>query len=80
MISTRSQVAYNKGEAMGTFSIWHWIIILFYVAIVVVPCWRIMRKAGFAGAWSLLALVPLVNVIALWVFAFVSWPNGRAAS
>lgn len=66
---------------MGSFSIWHWIIVLFIVlfclAIFVVPTWRIVRKAGFPGALSLLALVPGVNLILLWVFAFVKWPNER---
>jgi hypothetical protein len=64
---------------MGSFSIWHWLIILIYVAIIIVPCWRIVSKAGYPGAWSLLALVPLVNVILLWVFAFVRWPIERAS-
>lgn len=66
---------------MGSFSIWHWIIVLFIVlfwlAIFVVPTWRIVRKAGFPGVLSLLALVPGVNLILLWVFAFVKWPNER---
>ena len=62
---------------MGSFGIWHLIIILFYTAIIVVPCWRIVRKAGYSGAWSLFAFVPLVGVILLWVFAFVRWPNER---
>ena len=65
---------------MGSFSIWHWSIILLYVAVFVVPCWRIVSKAGFPGALSLLALVPLVNVILLWVFAFVRWPNERPSA
>ena len=62
---------------MGSFSIWHWIIILFYTTIIVVPCWRIVRKAGYSGAWSLFAFVPLVNLILLWEFAFVRWLNER---
>lgn len=65
---------------MGSFSIWHWIIVLLYVGIIVIPCWRIVSKAGYAGPWSLLALVPLVNLVALWVFAFANWPNGKSAS
>jgi hypothetical protein len=65
---------------MGSFSTWHWLIILIYVAIIVVPCWRIVSKAGYPGALSLLALVPLVNIILLWVFAFVRWPIERAGS
>ena len=59
---------------MASFSIWHWLVLLFYVTIVVIPCWRIVGKAGYAGAWSLLALVPLVNIVMLYVFAFVRWP------
>jgi hypothetical protein len=59
---------------MGSFSIWHWLVLLVYFAVIVVPCWRIVSKAGFHGAWALLALVPLVNLIMLWVFAFVPWP------
>jgi hypothetical protein len=36
---------------------------------------RIVAKAGFSPWWALLVMVPLVNVIALWVFAFVPWPS-----
>lgn len=60
---------------MGSFSIWHWIIVLFWFAIFIVPTWRIVKKAGFNGALSLLGLIPVVNIILLWVFAFVKWPN-----
>jgi hypothetical protein len=41
------------------------------------PTWRIVTKAGYHGAWSLLSLVPLVNIVMLWVFAFSNWPNAR---
>jgi hypothetical protein len=71
---------YKERNKMAHFSIWHWLILLSYVAIIVVPCWRIVSKAGYSGAWSLLALIPLVNLIALWVFAFVTWPSGKTAS
>jgi len=59
---------------MGSFTIWHWMVLLLYVGIFVVPCWRIVSKAGYSGAWALLSLVPLINIIALWVFAFSRWP------
>ncbi|WP_429111382.1 hypothetical protein, partial [Aeromonas rivipollensis] len=48
----------------------------FYTVIIVIPCWRILKKAGYPPALSLLAMVPLVNVIALWFFAFAKWPKG----
>jgi len=59
---------------MGSLSVWHWLMILIYLTVIIVPCWRIVSRAGYSGAWSLLALVPLLNVILLWVFAFVRWP------
>jgi hypothetical protein len=65
---------------MSGFSIWHWFIVLFIVVGYFVPLWRIVGKAGFHGALSLLALVPLVNVVMLWVFAFVRWPVERNAA
>ena len=65
---------------MGSFSIWHWIIVIFWVAIFLVPAWRIATKAGYPGALSLLTLIPLVNIIVIWVFAFVKWPVERNAA
>jgi hypothetical protein len=65
----------NGSLKMGSFSIWHWIILLFITGIFVVPLWRIISKAGYSGAWSLLCFVPFLNLIMLWVFAFAKWPN-----
>ena len=62
---------------MGTWGITHWVILLIWLVVFIVPCWRIVRKAGFNGAFSLLSLVPLVNIIYLWIFAFVKWTNER---
>ena len=42
--------------------------------IVAVPCWKIVARAGFNPAWSLVYLVPLVNIIALWMLAVKDWP------
>jgi hypothetical protein len=39
----------------------------------VIPYWEIFSKAGFAGALSLLIVVPLVNLIVLYVVAFSKW-------
>ncbi len=54
------------------------LVILFVVAvfgiIVLIPYWRIFRKAGFPPALSLLMIVPLVNLAMLYVLAFTDWP------
>lgn len=50
---------------------------LFALIIAVIPCWKIVSKAGYNGAWSLLMFIPLVNLIMLYVFAFNTWPKER---
>jgi len=39
--------------------------------------WRIFRRAGFHGAMGLLMLIPVVNVMLLFVLAFGRWPVER---
>ena len=64
---------------MQSFSVWHFIILLFWIGLVLVPGWVIAKKAGYRGAWALLLLVPLVNLLVIWVFALARWPATRAA-
>jgi hypothetical protein len=44
--------------------------------VVIIPYWVIFKKAGFAPALSLLVLIPLVNIIVLYVVAFSDWKVG----
>lgn len=66
---------------MGTFSPTHWFIILVMItplmALLVVPTWRILQRAGFSGAWALLMLVPIVGLLVPWVVSFLKWPSDR---
>jgi hypothetical protein len=63
---------------MGSFSIWHWLIVLIIWLTIGYPWWRIVRRAGKHPALSLLLFVPLVNVVFLWWFAFAHWPRETA--
>ena len=49
------------------------ILIFIGVAVVLVPTWFICRKAGFSPWLSLLMLVPLGNLVLLYVLAFSEW-------
>lgn len=42
--------------------------------------YRILQKAGLDGRWVLTLLVPVVNIIMIWVFAYSHWPNLREGS
>ena len=43
------------------------------LAIIIVPCWFICKKAGFSPWLSFLNVVPLGNLILLYVLAFSDW-------
>ena len=49
------------------------LIIIFCLAIIIVPFWFICKKAGFSPWLSFLNLVPLGNLILVYVLAFAEW-------
>lgn len=63
---------------VDTFGFWEGFGVLFFWLVFLVPLWRIISKAGYSGAWALVSLIPFVNIIALWIFAFAKWPNEPA--
>jgi hypothetical protein len=44
------------------------------IVLFIVAYWTSLSKAGFGGAWSLLMLAPLVNLVAFLYLAFPKWP------
>jgi len=49
------------------------VIILVALAVVIVPCWFICKKAGFSPWLSRLNNIPSGNLILLYVLAFAEW-------
>ena len=54
------------------------LLILVGMILLLLPYWRIWSRTGHSGLWSLLLLVPFVNLISLWVLAFKKWPAVEA--
>ena len=56
---------------------------LFYLLlslVLIIPTWRICRRAGFSGALSLFHLLPVIGMfIVMAVLAFATWPAGEAS-
>lgn len=63
---------------MGSMSYIHWVIVLVMLATYLVPVAQVLRRTGFSGWLAVLALIPLVNLVLFWVFAFAPWPRDRA--
>ena len=55
----------------------HVVWTLVMAVVVVIPFWRICSKAGYPGWLSVLILIPLVNLVFLYVLAFSEWPSDR---
>jgi len=51
--------------------------LMLILLLVVIPYWKIWQRTGHSGWWGLLMLVPLANIISLWVLAFKEWPALR---
>jgi hypothetical protein len=48
---------------------------ILFVILVAVPVASILARAGRSRWWTIVAFVPLLNLVGLWVFAFVRWPS-----
>lgn len=51
-------------------------LVLFAIVILlsILPFWRIWKRTGHSGWPSLLILIPVVNIVMIYVLAFKSWP------
>lgn len=58
------------GPIAGAFGLFYLIVLV----LMVVAWVKILSKAGYSGWWVLIGLVPLVNIIMFFVFAFADWP------
>ncbi len=54
------------------------VAVFVFLPLFLVPYWRIFSKAGFSGWLSLLMIVPLANVVVLYVVAFSEWKRPLA--
>ncbi len=49
------------------------ILMIIGLAIIIIPFWFICKKAGFSPWLSLLNIIPLGNLILIYVLAFADW-------
>jgi len=48
---------------------------LLFILLVGIPVANILHRAGRSRWWTILAFLPFLNLIVLWVFAFTRWPK-----
>lgn len=52
-------------------------LLLIVLVILLLPA-QVLHRAGYSRWWSLVLLVPVVNLVMVWVFALADWPALRA--
>jgi hypothetical protein len=57
---------------MGMMSLFG-VFALVGIAVYIVPFWFIFKKAGFSPWLCFLLILPLVNIVMLYVLAFTDW-------
>jgi hypothetical protein len=62
-----------NGGLLGAFLVFG-IIYLAFLILTIVAWVKIITKAGYSGAWVLIGIVPILNIIMFLVFAFSDWP------
>lgn len=60
--------------SVGILQILAFLLILAPTIVTIWASWKVVARAGYHGAWSLTLLIPLVNLVFLYVFAFSRWP------
>jgi Na+/melibiose symporter-like transporter len=48
--------------------------------LVLIPIGKLLSRTGHHSVWCLLALFPVLNLIALWFFAFKPWPTDKLSA
>ncbi|HYK35981.1 hypothetical protein [Alloacidobacterium sp.] len=63
----------NQMHALQVMMVFLPILILIGSLIVIIPYWMIFKKAAFPAFLGILMVVPLVNIVLLYVLVFAQW-------
>lgn len=72
-------VLFDRGDQLtsawfGAFFFYWLVVALALLAFQIYCYWRVAEKCGYAGAWSLLMLVPVANIVISLIWVFSEWP------
>lgn len=50
------------------------IVIVIIAILVIIPAAMILRRLGYSPWWAIIAPISPLNILGLWIIAFVKWP------
>src|SRR5208283_440594 len=56
------------------------VVAVVFLILVLVPIVQLLRRTGHHPIWCILALFPVLNLVALWFFAFKPWPTDKQSA
>ena len=45
--------------------------------LILIPAYRLAERVGYPGWYAFLLLIPILNLVLLWMFAFKPWPKDQ---
>jgi hypothetical protein len=66
---SQAQIMQMASAFIGIFAV----MMMVGIAIIVIPFWFICKKAGFSPWLTLINIVPMGNLVLLYVLAFAEW-------
>ncbi len=54
--------------------------LLVFLFLLLVPAVQLLRRTGHHPVWCILAALPVLNIGALWFFAFKPWPTDKKSA
>lgn len=54
------------------------VFLALFLFLSVFPAAKILRRTGHNPLWCVLAIFPVLNLVAFWFFAFKSWPPDKS--
>ncbi len=49
--------------------------LLIVIILIAVPTAKILARLGYSRGFAILAVIPFVNIAAMWLLAYAKWPN-----
>ena len=56
------------------------VVSLVFVFLLLVPAVQLLRRTGHHPVWCILSVFPVLNLGALWLFAFKPWPKDKKSA
>ena len=65
---------------LRSFPLYFLVVSLVFLFLLLVPVVQLLRRTGHSPVWCILSVLPVLNLGALWLFAFKPWPTDKTSA